>query len=141
MADTTSIELSVGLGPLRFGDSPEQVMSYLGPPESVERDRQGVETWSYRRRLALAVEFCNDGAGAPRLAGFTTEDADSRLLGLQIVDVRLADLVRLLERAGIGKRFEHEWGDGYRFVSFDGGLDVVSICGTVTEASWRSQMA
>lgn len=140
MRDTTTIRLLHGLGGIEFGASAADVEAYLGRPEAVVRDARGIDSWSYRDRLALEAELWPDEGGALRLNGFSTSDCDARLDGIRVVDATLREAVSGLESLVLCRTGGYFWGDEYGVEMFTRGLMLSVYCDQVTETTWHGDM-
>jgi hypothetical protein len=127
--DLTRIILRGGLGPLRFGMTPEQVRALLGDPDWKSDDASEYED------IDLHLTFKDVRERGRCLVELWTENPRVRLLDIPLIGPGLAQTRSLLERAEI-KHTSTYMAKGIDWQYFDHGLTLHSFGDTVERVEW-----
>lgn len=158
MEDLTRVILLGGLGPLRFGDSPERAITILGQPTCQGPNRFSTEQWLLQYnswfcpvgdesvggprfegepvpRARLVARFPYDGESQGGLNSLETDSQAVRIASMEICGASEVTVVSRLREAGLAFK-------GYVPVShedwlvFSHGLMLFSYDGIITRMQW-----
>ncbi len=110
MADTTRLILGGGLGDIRFGQSPQEVLNILGPSDSPPESVQRLLAWPaddfihqvslWYDQISTVVEFCRSPSRGVCLVTIETDNHNVTILGHYPYKMTATELGQLLKAAG-----------------------------------------
>ncbi len=124
MADTTRLILGGGLGDVRLGQSPREVLNILGPsdspPESVERllawpaDDFIHQVSLWYDQISTVVHFCRSRSRGVCAVSLEIDNHNVTILGHHPYKMTATELGRLLLAAGGPTMEIDDWDNGYQ---------------------------
>jgi hypothetical protein len=135
---TLEITPKKGLGEIHFGDTSEQVITWLGQPEDVENieDADGFNTVVlYYWELGVTVFF--EGREKSVVSCIETENPEAKMYGSEIFDLDEKDIVALMTSKGFEIAEIEMETSGERRVSYDDAMiDFFFLDGDLVAVNW-----
>lgn len=135
---TLEIVPKSGFGEIKFGDTSEKVISYLGQPEDVENieDVDGFNTvvlYYYEQGITLFFE----GKEKSVVSCIETENPDAEMFGQTIFDMTEQDIIGLMTEKGFEVAEMELETSGERRVSYDDAMiDFFFLDGDLVIVNW-----
>jgi hypothetical protein len=135
---TLEITPKKGLGEIHFGNTSEQVITWLGQPEDVENieDSDGFNTVVlYYWELGVTVFF--EGREKSVVSCIETENPEAKMYGSEIFDMDEKDIVALMTSNGFEIAEIEMETSGERRVSYDDAMiDFFFLDGDLVAVNW-----
>jgi hypothetical protein len=135
---TLDISPKTGFGEIRFGDTSEKVITFLGQPEDVENieDVDGFNTVVlYYYEQGITVFF--EGREKSVVACIETENPDATMFGQSIFDMTENDIIDLMKNKGYEVAEMELETSGERRVSYDDAMiDFFFLDGDLVVVNW-----
>ncbi len=135
---TLDISPKTGFGEIRFGDTSEKVITFLGQPEDVENieDVDGFNTVVlYYYEQGITVFF--EGREKSVVACIETENPDAKMYGQSVFDMTENDIIALMKEKGYEVAEMELETTGERRVSYDDAMiDFFFVDGDLIVVNW-----